>query len=450
MQLVSGQKIALNQLIQNDTKFELAIQFSTNFDVDISSFGIGLNDTLYHDDYMTFYNQPQTPKGEVELNLEQKKSSSISAVFHFDLSKIDPNQIPRFVICATVANAHSTMREIQNGQIDLIHSSGQVVATYPLNTSSLIQEKALMLIEIYFKSNVWRMAAIGQGFNGGLKALVEHFGGDVAETVTTSTSIIPPVHASTIKASTPVANASSIDLKKKIVLDKIEKEAPHLIDLAKKSLLSLEKNKLLNVKARVALILDYSGSMNKQYKNGDVQSVLDRIMPLAVNFDDDGSFECWAFAEKPLRLSDVSLKNLNQYIETESGGHKYWKAGARFNNEPAVLKTVLEYFTQESCSDLPVYVVFISDGGVSETKKIKHILKYASKQPIFWQFVGIGGRHYGVLEQLDTMDGREVDNCNFFEMDNIQSMPEAQLYDLLLQEFPLWLKDAKAKNIVKK
>lgn len=54
MLLVSGQKIALNQLIQNDTKFELAIQFSANFDVDISSFGIGLNDTLYHDDYMTF------------------------------------------------------------------------------------------------------------------------------------------------------------------------------------------------------------------------------------------------------------------------------------------------------------------------------------------------------------------------------------------------------------
>lgn len=66
------------------------------------------------------------------------------------------------------------------------------------------------------------------------------------------------------------------------------------------------------------------------------------------------------------------------------------------------------------------------------------------------QFVGIGGRYYVVLEQLDTMDGREVDNCNFFELDNIQSMPEAQLYDLLLQEFPLWLKDAKDKNIVKK
>lgn len=382
MQLIFGQKIALNQIIQTSDLFTLRIQMNATFEIDVSSFGLGVGDTLFNDDYMTFYNQPQTPKGEVELTLKQKNSSSISAVFHFDLSKIDSNQTPRFVICATVVNVHSIMREIQNSQIDLIHSSGQVLATSPLNTSGLIQEKALMLIGIYFKSNVWRMAAIGQGFNGGLKALVEHFGGDVAEPVTTSTSVIPPVHTSKIKASAPVANTSSINLKKKIVLDKIETAAPHLIDLAKKSLLSLEKNKLLNAKAGVALILDYSGSMNKQYKNGDVQSVLDRIMPLAVNFD-DGSFECWAFAEKSLRLRDFSLKNLNQYIETESGGHKYWKAGARFNNKPAVLETVLEYFTQESCSDLPVYVVFISDGGVSKTKKIKHILKHASKQPIF-------------------------------------------------------------------
>lgn len=448
MQLVSGQKIALNQLIQNDTKFELAIQLNANFDIDISSFGMGQNDTLYHDDYMTFYNQPQTPKGEVQLTLEQKNSSSNSAVFHFDLSKIDPNQTPRFVICATVVNTHSTMREIQNGQIDLIHSSGQLLATYPLNTANLHQEKALMLIEIYFKTNIWRMAAIGQGFNGGLKALVEHFGGDVAESVT-NTSIIPLVHVSKTQPSAPELNTSSVDLKKKIVLNKIEKAAPHLIDLAKKSLLSLEKNNLLDVKARVALILDYSGSMNKQYKNGDVQRILDRIMPLALNFDDDGRFECWAFAEKPLRLSDVSLENLNQYIETESGGHKYWKAGARFNNEPAVLASVLEYFTQQSCSDLPVYVVFISDGGVSEARKIKKILQEASVHPLFWQFVGMGGQNYSVLEKLDHMEGRVVDNCNFFEVDQIDSLSEDQLYDLLLQEFSVWLNDAKNKNILR-
>ena len=188
--------------------------------------------------------------------------------------------------------------------------------------------------------------------------------------------------------------------------------------------------------------------MHQQYVKGDVQKVLDRIMPLAVNFDDDGSFECWAFAEKSLRLSDVTLENLQNFINTDQGGHPQWKAGARYNNEVAVLEDVLNYFTKQSPSALPVYVVFISDGGISASKKIKQILKDASSLPIFWQFVGIGGRNYGVLEQLDTMSGRRVDNCNFFEMDNIQSMLEGELYDALLQEFPMWLKEAKAQNII--
>ncbi|MEG0488251.1 MAG: VWA domain-containing protein, partial [Acinetobacter sp.] len=311
--------------------------------------------------------------------------------------------------------------------------------TYPLNGSSFHQEKALMLAEIYYKSDAWRIAAIGQGFNGGLKALVQHFGGEVAEDTTPNSQIEEKA----------VEVVSKVDLKKKIVLDKIEKAAPHLVDLTKKSLISLEKNNLLDVKARVALVLDYSGSMHQQYIKGDVQKVLDRIMPLAVNFDDDGSFECWAFAEKSLRLSDVTLKNLQNFVNTDQGGHSKWNAGARYNNEPVVLEAVLNYFTKENPSNLPVYIVFISDGGVSQSKKIKNILKDASLQPIFWQFVGIGGRNYGVLEQLDTMDGRIVDNCNFFEMANIQSMPEAQLYDALLQEFPLWLKEAKNKNIIR-
>ena len=426
MQLVSGQKIALNQVIQNDQKFTLRVQFKAAFDVDISSFGIGQNDQLFHDDYMTFYNQPQTPHCEVQYHQQENLN-----LFTFDLSKINATQTPRFVICATVANDQATMQNIQSGQISLVNQQGEVLANYQLNPSNFSQEKAVMLTEIYFKNALWRMAAIGQGFNGGLTALVRHFGGEVAEN------------------SSPAPTASKIDLKKKVVLDKVEKFAPHLLDLTKKSLISLEKNKLLEVKARVALILDYSGSMSQQYKCGDVQKVMDRIIPLAINFDDDGSFECWAFAEKALRLNDVSLNNLNNYIASEQGGYKKWNAGAGYNNEPAILEEVLHYFTQESPSNLPVYIVFISDGGVSEARKIKKILQEASLQPIFWQFVGIGGRNYGVLEKLDTMEGRVVDNCNFFKIDNIESISESMLYDFLLQEFPIWLTEAKNKNIVR-
>lgn len=427
MQLVSGQKIALNQLIQNNDTFTLGIQITAAFDVDVSSFGLGVSDKLFNDDYMTFYNQPQTPRTEVQYQLQGN-----THLFTFNLNQINSMQTPRFVICATVSNDQNTLHDVQAIQIELSNQNGQVLVTYALSAAHFIQEKAVMLTEIYFKNDLWRLAAIGQGFNGGLKTLVGHFGGEVTEDTAPSVQAI-----------------SKLDLKKKVILDKIENVAPHLLDLTKKSLISLEKRSLIGVNARVALVLDYSGSMNQQYKSGDVQRVLDRIMPLALNFDDDGSFECWAFAEKALRLNDIGLNNLNNYIETENGGYKNWNAGARYNNEPAVLEQVLSYFTKQSPSEYPVYVVFISDGGISETRKIKKILQEASAQPIFWQFVGIGGRNYGVLEKLDNMDGRVVDNCNFFEMDNIQSMPETQLYDLLLQEFPLWLTEAKNKNILR-
>lgn len=439
MQLVSGQKLALAQFLHSTLQLSVRVHVHATFEIDISSFGLGQNDQLYHDDYMTFYNQPQIPENEVQYSQHGQQH-----IFQFDLSEIDTQKTPRFVICATADQA--TLKEIQQIQVELLNAQSQVVASYQLTAANFQQEKAAMLCEIYFKSNTWRMAAIGQGFNGGLKALVEYFGGEVAEETA-------PVHPTQVNPANPSPTTtpitSSLDLKKKLVLDKIEKSAPQLLDLTKKSLLSLEKNNLLGVKARVALVLDYSGSMNQQYKKGDVQKVLDRIMPLAVNFDDDGSFECWAFAQNALRLSDVHLGNLKNYINTEQGGHKKWDAGARFNNEPAVLNAVIDYFTQESPSDLPVYVVFISDGGVSETRKIKQILKDVSNKAIFWQFVGIGGRNYGVLEQLDEMSGRVIDNCNFFEMDKIDSMPESQLYDLLLNEFPMWLKAAQQKNIIK-
>jgi hypothetical protein len=32
----------------------------------------------------------------------------------------------------------------------------------------------------------------------------------------------------------------------------------------------------------------------------------------------------------------------------------------------------------------------------------------AVKLPIFWQFVGLGGRSYGILKDLDNMTGRLI------------------------------------------
>ncbi len=71
----------------------------------------------------------------------------------------------------------------------------------------------------------------------------------------------------------------------------------------------------------------------------------------------------------------------------------------------------------------------------------------SSGEPIFWQFVGVGESDFGVLKKLDNIKGRVVDNANFFQIQAIESMEDNELYELLLNEFPLWLQEAKEKYI---
>lgn len=427
-QLSSGQKQPISNLLGTQQQFEIRIRFQAPFEMDYSCFGLNEQSKLQHDDYMTFFNQPQSPRNEVQY---QKSANNES--FKFNLNNVQTNSPQRYVICATIDHATAVMSQIQQGQIDVVDQHGQAVAVYGLKPQQFAAEKAVMLAEVYQKNGVWRIGTIGQGFNGGLKALVEHFGGDVAEE--TSPTVEPPK---------PVSN---IDLRKKVVLDKVSHQAPQLIDLTKKSLISLEKKNLLGLKARVGLVLDRSGSMNNQYKHGDVQKIIDRVLPLAINFDDDGSFECWAFGKNTIRLDDVSMDNFKNYIETTHKGWKKWEVGPAINYEPAAIEQVIQYYAQFN-DGIPTYIVFISDGGVHENRKITHLISEAAKRPIFWQFIGIGGYNYGILEKLDDMTGRVIDNCNFFSLDNITQLPDEQLYDLLLEEFPQWMSEAKRKGIL--
>jgi len=322
------------------------------------------------------------------------------------------------------------MRDIQSSSFVIKDPAGQVVATCPFAGNTFAVEKAIMVADVYRKDGQWRLASNLQGFNEGLSALVRHFGGEVADDAPPASSPAPaPVQA-------------TISLEKKVAA-----AAPQLISLAKKAQVSLEKAKLTHVKARVALVLDASGSMNSQYSKGRVQEVVNRLLPLAVHFDDDGSIDCWAFAAKPQKLSEITLSNYQDFINTDNYGWRDWNVGSRINDEPRVMEQVISYYLNDGDRS-PVYVLFISDGGVHENRKITKLMTEAAKLPLYWQFVGLGGQGYGILEKLDDMKGRVVDNCGFFALDDLHQVSEEQLYDQLMEEFPSWIKEASAKGII--
>jgi hypothetical protein len=190
--------------------------------------------------------------------------------------------------------------------------------------------------------------------------------------------------------------------------------------------------------------------MHQQYVKGRVQEVIERLLPLAVHFDDDGSLECWAFGEKTTQLSSVTLTNIQGYVEKTDAGWKKWKVGARYNEEAVAIKAVIDFYKKNAVKGIPVYILFISDGGIgsANSRKIQELITDAAKLPIFWQFVGVGGSNYGILEKLDDLSGRVVDNCNFFALDDLHDVSEEVLYDRLLDEFPQWLLDVKRLGIL--
>ena len=215
--------------------------------------------------------------------------------------------------------------------------------------------------------------------------------------------------------------------------------------LKQKAVIVLEKKKLTNVVARVGLVLDISGSMRGLYKNGTVQRVVERILAVASQFDDDGTLDVWVYDNEFSRLKSVTEQDFVNYVEkyilNNDLIHKFGR-----NDEPPVMEDVIKKYNIESPSSDPAFIVFINDGGCKRT--IKKPVVESSTKPIFWQFVGIGDSNFEVLEKLDTMEGRFVDNANFFHIKEIEKTTDEELFNQLLNEFPGWITEAKTKGIL--
>lgn len=412
MMLQPGQNVLLDNLqLTLRLHYVAAPHFSG--EVDSSVFLLNAAGKVGGDEDFIFFNQPATANRSVVM-----QSISQGSIISLDLSKV----------AASVSKIAITLVIDGNEAIAALSSlslTAENIAQFSPETRGR-SEKALILAEVYRHKGDWKLRALGQGFNGGLEPLARNYGVDIAQ---------PAVQ--------PVA-PTVVSLEKKL-----QEKASRLVSLAKNATVSLSKYQLQTVKAKVAFVLDASGSMKGQFSKGNVQAVLDRIAVLAAQFDDDGSMDVWGFAQQHAKYPDVTLDNLDGYIATIQRGGKTsaWEILPGLggtNNEPPVMEELIETFRH---SDLPVYVVFITDGGISKTRAIKEAIRHSANYPIFWKFVGLGGSNYGILQDLDNFTDRRIDNTHFFAIDNFASLAEDRLYDLLLEEFKPWLDAAKADRI---
>ena len=447
MQIKKGQRLKLDDIIPSTTPFVLQSTYSNkNITLDFACFGLDAAGMLSDDRYMTFFNQPSTPCGGVTL---QPSADTHAAVFALDLQRL-PNNIERLVLTAAI-DGTATMHAIQNGSVSLL-SKTQTVANFAFTGEDFQQERAVMLMEVYRKEGIWRLSASAQGFNGGLDALVKHFGATVAEPT------IP------VSVPAPSANPARLSLEKRL-----EKEAPQLLSLVKKSAISLAKVGLETHRAKVCLCLDISGSMSRLYRDGLIQAFSERILALGCRFDNDGEIDIFLFGKAVHHPAPMGIGNYPTYIAQTIRQHPL-EGDTRYGR---AMQAIRQYYFPDSAgeertvpmqaADMPVYVMFVTDGGTSDQGLTEKQLRWSSREPIFWQFMGIGkGRKsrlkllaafadsdFPFLEKLDELSGRLLDNANFFSVQSPHEHSDETLYDLMMSEYPSWIKLAKQQGILR-
>ena len=179
-QLSRGQKTKLADLTP---ALQLRAQISARANgltFDFSCFGIDANGKLSDDRYFVFYNQTASPENAIQLQS--------AGVFDLDLSRV-PTSIARLVFVATI-DGQGTLANLQAGAF-VLSAGGSEVARFELVGKDYGAEKAIMVAEVY-KKDVWRVAAVGQGFAGGLDAVLKHFGGEEIEAAPAPVVATPP------------------------------------------------------------------------------------------------------------------------------------------------------------------------------------------------------------------------------------------------------------------
>ncbi|MEU6319600.1 TerD family protein [Streptomyces sp. NPDC047009] len=173
-ELQRGHKARVSDLTSG-TDLYVGVQISgPGLTFDISCFGLDADERLSDDRYFVFFNQPKTPEEAIQLLGSQAGDTES---FRVTLDRIPP-QIHKLSFTATV-DGNGQMSQINPGYIRIV-AGGEEVARYSFNGSEFTTERAVMLGDFYLK-DVWRFAAVGQGFDGGLDALLKNFGGEVLE-----------------------------------------------------------------------------------------------------------------------------------------------------------------------------------------------------------------------------------------------------------------------------
>lgn len=234
------------------------------------------------------------------------------------------------------------------------------------------------------------------------------------------------------------------------------------LDLRKQIVLDLKKEKGLEGQiATVAAVYDRSGSLDWAYRDGTMQRLTERVLPVGLGFDDNETVDLFIFHNNAWRSKvDIQRNTINAVIPEitrhSSGGTSYAPAIKLILDEyiGAAVNTGGGLFSKGTSQrpnkklPYPVFVLYFTDGANDDKVETESLIREASKYGIYFQFIGIGNADMPFLEKLDDLSGRELDNAGFFRAKDIDRMSDNELYGAMMTEFPVFVQQARGKSMI--
>ncbi|PZT93992.1 TerD family protein [Sphingomonas sp.] len=151
-------------------------------EVDVSAYLLTTDRVVEGDEGMVFYGQLEVLG--VSLEVQQVKRR---ARFHIDYDRL-PSAIATVAFCVALDSSKEPARRLCDVGKLTMRMGGNV---FEIDLAGAT-EQALIACEVYRRNGIFKVRAVGQGFDGGLAPLATHFGVDVEGTA----EVIPPMPSS--------------------------------------------------------------------------------------------------------------------------------------------------------------------------------------------------------------------------------------------------------------
>ncbi|WP_137724531.1 VWA domain-containing protein [Prescottella subtropica] len=427
----------------SDAPATVAVTGTTPGSVDLFVFLLDATRTVRSDDDLVFFNNPASPDGSVTLDAAGQVRLDLPAI---------PADIGMIAVAVSVdETVPGPLSAVPTLAVTLTQPGGE---TLTAAVDGLTTERSAVLLEVYRRNGIWKARNVSAGWEGGLVALVTEHGVAVDDAPGEHPAPAAPTPAPVPAAPSGVATVDASGVRTVPAEARLSLEKRQKLDLRKKEVAKVLLTKgARDYVGRVILVIDKTGSMSRRYSGGEVAETVRRMVPVATQLDSDGQLEAYLYGVKFAKLPDVTVDRADEWIDEyihlhgRHGGIDYDKQIGGINDEIPIMSEIIASLDRDAT--VPTLVLFFTDGGFNKRGAIQKLMRQASSRPAFWQFIGIGRSGFGVLEKLDTLSGRTVDNAGFFSVDNVDSVPDSRLYELLLSEYPDWLRAARAANILR-